>query len=94
MLSPMNWMGVLISWAMPEAKRPTASSFWAWRSSTSSLRVTLRSRTNARNNRSCSSAVMVISIGNSSPSRRRPASSVPPGGWPPARPTRLDCNQS
>ena len=27
MLSPMNCIGVLISWAMPEASRPTSSSF-------------------------------------------------------------------
>ena len=31
-LSPMNWIGVLISWAMPAASWPMASSFWAWRS--------------------------------------------------------------
>jgi hypothetical protein len=28
-------MGVLISWAIPEASRPTDSSFWDWRSSSS-----------------------------------------------------------
>ena len=35
-LSPMNWVGVLISWAMPEASWPMTSSFWAcwsWASS-------------------------------------------------------------
>jgi len=34
-LSPTYWMGVLISWAMPAASWPMASSFWAWRSCTS-----------------------------------------------------------
>jgi hypothetical protein len=27
-LSPTNWIGVLISWAIPAASWPTASSFW------------------------------------------------------------------
>ena len=30
-LSPMYWVGVLISWAMPAASWPMDSSFWAWR---------------------------------------------------------------
>jgi hypothetical protein len=38
-LSPMTWIGVLISWAIPAASLPTASSFWAWRSSTSISRL-------------------------------------------------------
>ena len=37
----MYWMGVLISWAMPAAREPMDSSFWAWRSWTS---ICLRSR--------------------------------------------------
>ena len=41
-LSPTNWIGVLISWAMPAARRPTASSFWARRSSISSALATAR----------------------------------------------------
>ena len=35
MLSPTNWIGVLISCAMPAASWPTDSSFWACRSSSS-----------------------------------------------------------
>ena len=38
MLSPMYWVGVLISWAMPAARWPTDSSFWAWRSWISIMR--------------------------------------------------------
>ena len=36
-LSPMNWVGVLISCAMPADSWPMDSSFWAWASSCSSF---------------------------------------------------------
>ena len=75
-MSPTNWTGVLISWAIPAASWPTASSFCARRSSVS-MRV-------------CSSCACMVSVmSKTRPCSRRAFGTVGHGGARRAQPDLL-----